>query len=143
MFARGYHGGSWLKPDLSYGQIRLDIPQTDRKRDADTPAREAPIPIKIAQNDLGGVLVGDRQFRHFLLKGECHGGLARKCVRSSDCGLRALWRAVQGALRDTLARIHLADLQRDERAMTAWLDPIRLVPLSRASEHAILSEDSR
>jgi len=37
------------------------------------------------------------------------------------------WRAVQAALRDTLSGIHLADLQRDERAMAAWLDPIRLV----------------
>ena len=61
---------------------------------------------------------------------ECHGGQQRKCVRSSDCGLRALWRAVQAALRQTLAGIHLSDLQRDERAMAAWLDPIRLVPLS-------------
>jgi Rrf2 family protein len=65
---------------------------------------------------------------------ECHGGQQRKCVRSSDCGLRALWRAVQAALREALSGIHLADLQRDERAMTAWLDPIRLVPLSRPSE---------
>jgi len=63
---------------------------------------------------------------------ECHGGQQRQCVRSSDCGLRALWRAVQAALRDTLARIHLADLRRDERAMAAWLDPIRLVPLPPA-----------
>jgi DNA-binding IscR family transcriptional regulator len=64
-------------------------------------------------------------------------------VRSSDCGLRALWRAVQAALRDTLARIHLADLQRDERAMAAWLDPIRLVPLSPKNPLSSLSEDSR
>jgi Rrf2 family protein len=75
---------------------------------------------------------------------ECHGGQQRKCVRSSDCGLRALWRAVQAALRETLSSIHLADLQRDERAMAAWLDPIRLVPLSRTTEQAsLLSEDPR
>jgi DNA-binding IscR family transcriptional regulator len=55
-------------------------------------------------------------------------------VRSSDCSLRALWRAVQSALRETLSGIHLADLQRDERTMAAWLDPIRLVPLSRTTE---------
>jgi Rrf2 family protein len=71
---------------------------------------------------------------------ECHGGLQRKCVRSTDCGLRALWRAVQAALRETLSGIHLADLQRDERAMAAWLDPIQLVPLSHTAK---LSEDSR
>ena len=60
---------------------------------------------------------------------ECHGGQQQKCVRSSDCPLRALWRAVQAALRDTLEGIHLSDLQRDERAMVDWLDPVRLVPL--------------
>ena len=73
---------------------------------------------------------------------ECHGGQQRKCVRSSDCGLRALWRAVQAALRETLSSIHLADLQRDERTMAAWLDPIRLVPFSRTTEQvSLLSED--
>jgi hypothetical protein len=56
--------------------------------------------------------------------------------------LRALWRAVQAALCETLSRIHLADLQRDERAMAAWLDPIRLVPLSRTTELTGLTEDS-
>lgn len=60
---------------------------------------------------------------------ECHGGQQRQCVRSSDCSLRALWRAVQAALRETLEKISLADLQRDERAMVDWLDPVRLVPL--------------
>ena len=71
---------------------------------------------------------------------ECHGGQQRQCVRASDCGLRALWRAVQAALRDTLARIHIADLQRDEHAMAAWLDPVRLVPIPPIHE---TSEDSR
>src|SRR5215813_3467010 len=71
---------------------------------------------------------------------ECHGGQQRKCVRSSDCGLRALWRAVQAALRQTLAGIQLSDLQRDEHAMTAWLDPVRLAPLASPTA---LSEDSR
>ena len=74
---------------------------------------------------------------------ECHGGQQSKCVRSSDCGLRALWRAVQAALRETLSRIHLTDLQRDEHAMAAWLDPIQLVPISRTTEQATLSEETR
>jgi len=39
---------------------------------------------------------------------------------------RALARGAGGAARHALG-IHLADLQRDERAMAAWLDPIRLV----------------
>ena len=74
---------------------------------------------------------------------ECHGGQQRKCVRSSDCGLRALWRAVQAALRDSRARIHLSDLSRDERAMAAWLDPIRLVPITPGTEQILLPEDPR
>lgn len=60
----------------------------------------------------------------------CHGGQKRQCVRSSDCSLRALWRAVQAALAETLEGISLSDLVRDERAMGAWLDPVRLAPLA-------------
>lgn len=59
----------------------------------------------------------------------CHGGQQRQCVRSSDCSLRALWLAVQAALRETLEGIALSDLRRDEAAMNAWLDPVRLAPL--------------
>ena len=59
---------------------------------------------------------------------ECHGGQKRECVRASDCSIRALWRAVKGALRETLEGISLGDLRRDELAMGAWLDPITLVP---------------
>ena len=70
----------------------------------------------------------------------CHGGQQRQCVRSSDCSLRALWRAVQAALRETLDGIHLSDLHRGERAMVDWLDPVRLSPLSGSNP---LSEDSR
>jgi Rrf2 family protein len=72
---------------------------------------------------------------------ECHGGQQRHCVRSSDCSLRALWRAVQGALCETLDRIHLSDLQRDERAMAGWLDPVRLSPLAPTNHPQLLEED--
>jgi Rrf2 family protein len=71
---------------------------------------------------------------------ECHGGQQRQCVRSSDCSLRALWRAVQAGLCETLEGISVADLQRDEQTMIDWLDPVRLVPVPLATE---LSEDSR
>jgi DNA-binding IscR family transcriptional regulator len=50
-------------------------------------------------------------------------------VRSSDCSLRALWRAVQSALREILERISLEDLRRDEGAMSRWLDPCTLAAL--------------
>jgi Rrf2 family protein len=62
---------------------------------------------------------------------ECHGGQKRECVRASDCSIRALWRKVKGALRETLEGISLEDLRRDELAMGAWLDPITLVPEAR------------
>ncbi len=64
---------------------------------------------------------------------DCHPGHRSQCVRSTDCSLRALWRTVQGTLRETLERISLADLARDERAMVVWLEatgevktPVRL-----------------
>ena len=72
------------------------------------------------------VLGGDFFSEHFC---DCHPGQRSRCVRSSDCSLRALWRAVQGALRDTLERISLEDLRRDERAMSRWLDPCTLAAL--------------
>jgi Rrf2 family protein len=53
----------------------------------------------------------------------CHPGARRRCVRASDCSLRALWRRVQAALREALAGVTLADLARDEQAMGAWLAP--------------------
>jgi len=56
----------------------------------------------------------------------CHPGQRRHCVRSGDCSIRALWSAVQGALRETLEQITLEDLRRDERAMGTWLDPVTL-----------------
>ena len=65
---------------------------------------------------------------------ECHGGQKRECVRASDCSIRALWRTVKAALRDTHEQISLADLRRDELAMGSWLDPITLVPTARPEE---------
>jgi len=59
---------------------------------------------------------------------ECHGGQQRQCVRARDCSIRALWRTVKAALRETLDAITLEDLCRDERAMGAWLDPVTLAP---------------
>ena len=72
------------------------------------------------------VLGGDFFSEHFC---ECHPGQRTRCVRSRDCSLRALWRAVQSTLRDTLERISLEDLRRDERAMSRWLDPCTLAAL--------------
>jgi len=59
---------------------------------------------------------------------ECHPGQRSRCVRAGDCSIRALWRALQESLRDTLERINLDDLRRDELAMHRWLDPVTLAP---------------
>jgi len=55
----------------------------------------------------------------------CHGGQRESCVRASDCSLRALWRRVDGAVREMLAGITLGDLSRSEPAMTTWLGSVR------------------
>ena len=81
------------------------------------PARD--ISVWSALQVLGGEFVGERFC-------DCHPGQRRRCVRRSDCSLRALWRTVQGALRETLERVSLADLQRDEAAMQHWLHPATL-----------------
>ncbi len=65
---------------------------------------------------------------------ECHGGQKRECVRAGDCSIRALWRTLKAALRETLDAVSLEDLRRDELAMGAWLDPITLAPAARAQE---------
>lgn len=57
---------------------------------------------------------------------DCHPGQRRSCVRTSDCSIRALWNALQTALRETLEQIALEDLRRDESAMGTWLDPVAL-----------------
>jgi len=48
---------------------------------------------------------------------ECHPGREARCVRSSDCALRAIWRAADGAVRSVLSGVTLADLVTSESAM--------------------------
>jgi Rrf2 family protein len=50
-----------------------------------------------------------------------HPGRETECVRSENCSLRALWRAVDGAVRRFLQRVTLADLVREENHMEDWL----------------------
>lgn len=81
------------------------------------PARE--ITVWSALQVLGGEF-----FPHSFC--DCHPGQRRSCVRTSDCSIRALWNALQTALRETLEHITLEDLRRDESAMGTWLDPVAL-----------------
>ena len=46
----------------------------------------------------------------------CHPGQQSACVRRADCSLRAIWRAVDGAVRGVLDAVTLADLADDEGA---------------------------
>jgi Rrf2 family protein len=52
---------------------------------------------------------------------ECHPGQRARCVRGDDCSLRAIWRAVDGAVRQVLVGVTLSDLTRSEPAMSEWL----------------------
>lgn len=66
----------------------------------------------------------------------CHPGQRRACVRTGNCSIRALWSALQSALRETLEQITLADLRRDESAMGTWLDPVTLDALAAKPEES-------
>lgn len=85
------------------------------------PARE--ISVWSALQVLGGEFVGERFC-------DCHPGQRQRCVHRGDCSLRALWGSVEAALRESLERVSLADLERDEAAMQHWLHPETLERLS-------------
>ncbi len=52
---------------------------------------------------------------------ECYPGRRSRCVHATDCSIRALWRTLQDAVRETLERTSLADFQRRECDMVTWL----------------------
>ena len=52
---------------------------------------------------------------------ETHTGQMEDCVRSVDCSLRVLWRAVQAAVDDVLRRTTLQDLLCSEQQMITWV----------------------
>jgi len=60
-----------------------------------------------------------------------HKGRVRLCTHSTDCAIRSLWRSIQTAVDDLLARTTLKDLLRKEEEMSSWLHD--LVPLEPAS----------
>jgi Rrf2 family protein len=53
---------------------------------------------------------------------DSHPGLLRDCIHTTDCSIRALWRALETSLRDVLGRIRLTDLQRAENDFALWVD---------------------
>ncbi len=87
----------------------------------------ADISVWAALQVLGGSLFSDAFC-------DCHPGQRECCVRRADCSIRALWRRLEGVLRDTLQNISLEDLSRDENTMGSWLDPVSLAVLSQESK---------
>lgn len=70
---------------------------------------------------LGDVMsvLGDRLFESNFCA--THSGQMENCVRSVDCSLRVLWRAVQAAVDDVLQKTTLQDLLRNEQQMITWI----------------------
>lgn len=57
---------------------------------------------------------------------DTHTGSQRDCTHSTDCSIRALWRSVNGLLKDALSAITVADLAHDEgRTRAMLLDTVR------------------
>jgi Rrf2 family protein len=58
---------------------------------------------------------------------ESHKGRVRICAHSTECSIRSLWRTIQAAVDEVLAKSTLQDLLRREDEMASWLQ--ELVPL--------------
>lgn len=81
--------------------------------------RLARTPEEITAWEVVGVLGGSFFPQNFC---EDHPGALRDCVHTTNCSVRALWRSVEGAVRDVLSRITLADLARGEHDFAVWVD---------------------
>jgi Rrf2 family protein len=57
-----------------------------------------------------------------------HSGLERLCTHMTDCSIRSVWRMVQQAVDQVLAKITLKDLLRSEPEMNAWRDSSPQLP---------------
>jgi Rrf2 family protein len=49
-----------------------------------------------------------------------HAGVSDLCAHDSDCSIRAVWKTIQTAIDDVLARLSLRDLLRSESEMSGW-----------------------
>ena len=49
-----------------------------------------------------------------------HSGVSALCAHDSDCSIRLVWKTIQSAIDDVLARLSLKDLLRSETEMTSW-----------------------
>ena len=60
-----------------------------------------------------------------------HTGVERMCTNTVDCSIRSLWRTVQLAVDQVLAKTTLKDLVSNEEEMTSWVG--HLVKISGAA----------
>jgi len=51
-----------------------------------------------------------------------HTGVSVSCAHDSDCSIRLVWKTIQSAVYDVLARLSLKDLLRSETEMTSWAE---------------------
>lgn len=51
-----------------------------------------------------------------------HTGVSVSCAHDSDCSIRLVWKTIQSAVDDVLARLSLKDLLRSETEMTTWAE---------------------
>jgi Rrf2 family protein len=61
----------------------------------------------------------------FFPEGFCdsHPGSLRDCVHSTACSIRSLWRSLEGAVRDVLERVTVAELARAGQETAVWVSP--------------------
>jgi Rrf2 family protein len=69
---------------------------------------------------------------------EDHSGSADLCTNTVDCSIRSLWRAVQQAVDQVLAKITLRDLMSNEEAVSSWAGS-----LVKTSSGPTVAEDFR
>jgi Rrf2 family iron-sulfur cluster assembly transcriptional regulator len=62
-----------------------------------------------------------------------HSGIEKMCTHTVDCSIRSLWRTVQLAVDQVLAKTTLKDLVSNEQEMTFWVG--NLVNISEAEKH--------
>jgi Rrf2 family protein len=54
---------------------------------------------------------------------DSHPGSLRDCVHSTACSIRSLWRSVEGAIREVLERVTVAELASAGQATAVWVSP--------------------
>jgi Rrf2 family protein len=94
-------------------------------------------PEQITIRDVLAVLGGRLYEEKFC---DDHTGRVNTCTHTVDCSIRSLWRTVQNAVDEVLARITLKDMLRKEEEMTSWLS--ELVTLDAEQTNTIAAQEA-